>query len=260
MKAFTRKELIEKLGLNNEEVKLVMKYQKTFPELLQDVNGFVIDGRNLWNQLGTPQGEFSKWVKRKIVDKGFVENQDFSKVDNFVDVGNLKRKQTDYTLTIDCAKNVCMMENTEQGRLFRNYFILMEKTVRKMVEWNKIRVPEKESYKEMCEELRLYLLRNFDKKAQFYDYSNEADALNMICLGARAKDILAYINAQDNQTREHLSIEFNTYLCKMQELNIMLLKMNMEKERRYDMIKQGFNVTYPNAVSFVIANRDNIKN
>ncbi|QEK12592.1 hypothetical protein FQB35_09780 [Crassaminicella thermophila] len=44
VKVFEKKELIEKLGFTEEDAKLVMKYQKTFPELLQDgVEGFVID-------------------------------------------------------------------------------------------------------------------------------------------------------------------------------------------------------------------------
>lgn len=53
--------------------------------------------------------------KRKIVEKGFVENVDYVTKDKIVE-----RKTTrgatvskEYYLTVDTAKNVCMMENTD---------------------------------------------------------------------------------------------------------------------------------------------------
>lgn len=45
---FEKRELIEKLDFTEEDARLVIIYQKTFPELLQDgVEGFVIDTRTL---------------------------------------------------------------------------------------------------------------------------------------------------------------------------------------------------------------------
>ena len=104
-RVFKRDEL-ELYGFGKNEVEVVQIYQKNFPELLQDVDGFVIDARPLWVNLGEPQGEFNKWSKRKIIGKGFIENVDFSKIDKTVDVGNLKRPTTEYTLTVDTAKNI----------------------------------------------------------------------------------------------------------------------------------------------------------
>ena len=103
----------------------------------------------------------------------------------------------------------------------------------------------------MCEELKKYFLRNFNKEPQWYDYSNEADTLNIICLGAKAKQIKEYIDAQDENTRDWLQAKYNLYLEKMQEINVMYLRMNMDKERRYDLIKQGFKALYPDA-SFLV--------
>lgn len=79
------------------------------------------------NHFFKPQRKFANWSKRKIVGKGFIENVDFSKIDKTVDVGNLKRPQVDYMLTVDTAKNICMMENTDAGRLIRRYFIIIER-------------------------------------------------------------------------------------------------------------------------------------
>ena len=106
----------------------------------------------------------------------------------------------------------------------------------------------------MCEELKKYYIRNKGKEPEWYVYSNEADALNKICLGAKSKDIREYIEACDKNTREWLEAEYNTYLDELQKLDIALLRMNFDKNKRYDLIKQMFNSLYPNA-SFLIANK-----
>ena len=61
---FSRKEL-ERIGRNEEEIELVMKYQKKLPVLIENnnVEQFSIDARLLWEQLDKPQGDFSHWIK-----------------------------------------------------------------------------------------------------------------------------------------------------------------------------------------------------
>lgn len=46
-----------------------------------------------------------------------------------------------------------MMENTDSGALCRQYFILMEKTVNRNIEWELIRYPLREGYKRMQDAL-----------------------------------------------------------------------------------------------------------
>lgn len=48
-------------------------------------------------------------------------------------VGNLKRPQIDYYLTIDIAKELCMIENNEIGKKIRKYFIETEKRYREII-------------------------------------------------------------------------------------------------------------------------------
>ena len=76
-KGFYKREELELYGFDKNEIEVVQIYQKNFPQLLQDVNGFVIDARPLWMQLGEPQGDYSNWINRKIIKKGFVKNIDF---------------------------------------------------------------------------------------------------------------------------------------------------------------------------------------
>lgn len=71
--------------------------------------------------------KFADWIKQRIEQYEFIENEDFIKLRNFAKVGNLKRPQSDYYATIDVAKELCMIENNEIGRKIRRYFIEAEK-------------------------------------------------------------------------------------------------------------------------------------
>lgn len=72
---------------------------------------------------------FSAWVDQNF--KGFTENQDFTSVLVGTEVQNNGGVQTrelqDYLLTIDMAKELCMMSQTEKGKEVRQYFIKVEK-------------------------------------------------------------------------------------------------------------------------------------
>lgn len=112
---FSKKEL-EQLNCSEEEISLVMKYQKLLPILITNntVEKFSVDSRLLWNQIGKPQGDFSHWVKHKIADKLikgtkqklFIENIDFTWFDKTVEAENINISTGRYSLTIDCTKNV----------------------------------------------------------------------------------------------------------------------------------------------------------
>lgn len=93
----------------------------------------LVNARELHEKLESKQ-EFANWIKNRIRKYGFVENTDFLKHDNFIKVGNLKRPQIDYYLTIDMAKELSMVENNEIGRKIRRYFLEVEKRYRTIVE------------------------------------------------------------------------------------------------------------------------------
>ena len=70
--------------------------------------------------------KFSDWIKQRVNQYEFIENKDFVKHHNFVMVGNLKRPQVDYYLTLNMAKELCMVENNFKGKELRKYFIEVE--------------------------------------------------------------------------------------------------------------------------------------
>lgn len=70
--------------------------------------------------------KFSDWIKQRISQYGFVENDDFT-IHKFV---NGKATQIDYAITIDMAKELSMVENNNKGKEARKYFIACEKQLK----------------------------------------------------------------------------------------------------------------------------------
>lgn len=269
----TKNNLIKKLGVTNEEViKLITDYKDKLPILTEEGEGFCVNARDLHRELEVGR-DFTTWVKERIKKYDFVNSVDYlyfwskdgvvfdddKSGDVNLDINNSNQMVRngyikEYCFTMEMSKQLAMVQNNEKGKIARKYFITVEKILKEALKWEKIRKPEKERYKEMCSELKLYFIRNFNKEPRNYDYINEANALNIICLGAKAKEVQEYIDAQDNNTRDWLEAKYNEYLDKMQEINIMYLKMNFNKDRRYDLIKQGFKALYPNS-SFLMATK-----
>ena len=70
--------------------------------------------------------DFSNWIKDRIAEYGFVEGEDYSlNLANRSD-GLPGRGRNDYQLSLDMAKELGMVERTEQGRKIRRYFIACE--------------------------------------------------------------------------------------------------------------------------------------
>jgi len=74
--------------------------------------------------------EFAHWIRDRIEKYGLVEGQDFTSHDEIVmrEIGATRR--IEYALTIECAKELAMVEGNEKGRQARRYFIECEKKLR----------------------------------------------------------------------------------------------------------------------------------
>jgi phage anti-repressor protein len=88
---------------------------------------FSVDLRELHQALESKQ-EFSNWAKSKLSQ--FSEGEDFASFDNVIKREKGASVRKDYSVTLDCAKHIAMMEQTERGRQFRCYFIECEKALR----------------------------------------------------------------------------------------------------------------------------------
>ncbi len=79
----------------------------------------------------------------------------------------------EYKLTLEIAKEICMVTGLgnktgeklrENSKLIRKYFILMEKAIKRGIDWEKIRYPEKKSYKIICVTLEKNYMETHDGK------------------------------------------------------------------------------------------------
>lgn len=87
-----------------------------------------VSGRELHEALEI-QTAYKDWFPR-MCEYGFTENVDFNllKIEQVQIEGNreVKRGITDHQLTINMAKEICMIQRSEKGRQARQYFIAVE--------------------------------------------------------------------------------------------------------------------------------------
>ena len=70
------------------------------------------------------QTKFSDWIERRISEYDFLINSDFC---SFLSRSSGGRKPTDYSLSMDMAKELSMVEKNAKGKEARRYFIQKEK-------------------------------------------------------------------------------------------------------------------------------------
>ena len=70
---------------------------------------------------------FATWIRDRIAQYDFVENQDFV---TFSENSEKGRPRLEYALTLDMAKELSMVERNEQGKQARRYFIECEKRLK----------------------------------------------------------------------------------------------------------------------------------
>lgn len=98
----------------------------------------VVNARDLHTFLENKR-EFAHWIKNRIERYDFIEGQDFISFDTIVkrETGASTRKE--YAITINMAKELCMVENNERGKEARRYFIACEQKLKDV--YDNLRVP-----------------------------------------------------------------------------------------------------------------------
>ena len=90
----------------------------------------VVSARELYAFLDI-QTPFTMWAER-MFEYGFSENIDYVSLSQKSEKPQGGRPQLDYALTIDCAKEISMIQRNEKGKQARQYFIEAEKKFRAM--------------------------------------------------------------------------------------------------------------------------------
>ncbi|EDI9010595.1 TPA: antA/AntB antirepressor family protein [Campylobacter coli] len=85
------------------------------------------NAREIFYYLNSLQ-DYSNWIKNRINQYDFIENQDY-----IIELVYTKgRPRKEYYVTLDMAKELCMVENNEKGRQARRYFIECEKRLKNL--------------------------------------------------------------------------------------------------------------------------------
>jgi len=93
----------------------------------------LVDARLLHTFLESAQ-DFSDWIKNRIKDYGFIENQDYLRHKFMAQVphqgGFRSQEIIDYHLTLDMGKELSMVERNNKGKQARKYFIECERLLK----------------------------------------------------------------------------------------------------------------------------------
>lgn len=85
-----------------------------------------VDGRELHNFLDVGK-DFSTWIRARVSAYGFTEHTDFEVFPGLGENGSAGRPTKEYALSIDMAKELCMVERNDKGKAARRYFIECER-------------------------------------------------------------------------------------------------------------------------------------
>ena len=103
--------------------------ENTLIEVKTGKNGVQTVSARLLHEKLEVNHRFNEWFAA-LLKYGFKENEDFTRVQTCTVVNNgAKRTIIDYFITIDMAKEICMLQRSEIGKKFRQYFIKCEKAL-----------------------------------------------------------------------------------------------------------------------------------
>ena len=178
----------------NELIKL--NEQTINNEMVQTVNA-----RELHTFLEVGK-DFSTWLKNRIEQYDFVENQDFVVFHKKGENPQGGRPSNDYYITLDMAKELAMVERNEKGKQARQYFIECERKLREhqvklapktYVEALRALADEVEAHNKTQEQLAIAA-----PKSEYFDKLVERNLLTNFTItakefGIKRKDLIDYL-------------------------------------------------------------------
>lgn len=178
-----------------------------------------VSARDLYNFLGASE-RFSNWIDRQF-QYGFIEGQDYIGCKEFNTLAN--QELTDYVLTLDCAKEISMLQKSDKGKQARQYFIECEKKLKNP--YHNISKLEALKLAVAAEEKVLQLQEQINKQAPKINFLNRIlDAEEKIDIGQAAKIL-------------ELPFGRNTLFKKLREKGVFFKNRN---EPRQEYVSRGY--------------------
>ncbi|WP_272575177.1 antA/AntB antirepressor family protein [Providencia sp. PROV273] len=234
-----------------------LSFAEMLPVIQGNINGQVINAvsaKALHEALGVGR-DFSTWIIGRINEFAFVEGADYQSDDDFnircllneqyspVLGNNTKRgrPEKDYLLTLGMAKELAMVERTEQGRLIRQYFIKCEEALHKVAptitkqlrHQLKSRLKVASYFKPMCSALELARMDQ-GKNTLPHHYTTESNMLNRIVLGGLTAKTWAKQNGIIGNPRDAMSETQLEHLSYLEQTNTTLIELGMDYHARKD--------------------------
>ena len=201
---------------------------------------------------------YQHWIKARIKQAGFIENQDFVIVEN-LSLPKLASKNTDYFLrnkmgeqketrgghnkvdyivSLDMAKHLCLMEKNEIGRAVRQHFIDAEaqlKQVAPTVYKNTLaktqaRLAAIDHNREMTDAIKAMLQRT-GTTPKTYHYSQEQEMLDSLVLGMNVRQWRKQRGIIGNVRNQFTTGQLNTPKI-LQSTNTALINLDMNYHER----------------------------
>lgn len=204
--------------------------------------------------------DYSTWIKARIKQAGFIENQDYIVVENLAvelpEVANEntvrflrnktgEQKETrgghnrfDYVITLDMAKHLCLMEKNEIGRAIRQHFIEAEQQLKQVapkVYKNTLaktleRLESIDRNREMTDSIKAKLQRH-GIKPKAYHYSQEQEMLDSLVLGMNVRQWKVSKGITGN-VRDYFTTAQLKTLKTLQSTNAALINLDMNYHER----------------------------
>ncbi|EMU7114591.1 antA/AntB antirepressor family protein [Campylobacter coli] len=186
------------------------------------------NAREIFQFLNSEQ-EYANWIKNRISHYDFIENQDY-----IIELVYTKgRPRKEYYVTLDMAKELCMVENNEKGRQARRYFIECEKRLKNLEQEKMQKLAfhqslgyksqlkqQKEKYENKIKALKYDLEKK--KQLSFKRKLSEKELLELRKILAKDYDILCFKKWEMSLVAEKIgkNLVFETVLNKLEkELN-----------------------------------------
>lgn len=221
--------------------------QSVFSDLIPVISGQIggrdsniVSAKALHKTLGVGR-DFTNWIKGRITQYGFTLGDDYTLVESLstpkrASAKSRQQLEHDYLITTNMAKELAMVERTEQGRAVRKYFIQCEEALSRTApaiaanyrQHLKARLKAASNFKPMCEALDLSRAEH-GKATLPRHYSNESNMITRIALGGLTANQWALANGHPKEkARDYMTADQLEHLAYLESTNITLIDMGMD--------------------------------
>ena len=151
-------------------------------ELIRIDNDNKVSGRELHNFLEVGR-DFTNWMKQ-MIGYGFNEHADYEVYAKNGENPSGGRPSVDYRMTIDMAKEICMIQRTEKGKQARQYFIECEKRLKgqKPMSQLEILAGATQALLDQQREIDRIKMANEKQEKEMKVLNSRVDTMNGVCI------------------------------------------------------------------------------